>query len=238
MNKKHILIAALVLALIASHGLVWWLTSRAHSPEQLAVQVGPPQPSLIPVAVTKGPVERTVLADCRPEARHVIAPDLSTAAGADNRPVVTGLPVKAGASMGNSDILTEVSSGPVIMLEGSLPAFRTLSVGVRGADVEQLHVALDKLDLYSGTHKAEYSTATAVHMREDGESYVDRRRQGRDEQIAVEVVFEADGQAAVAAQAPPDPKDYGNPSPRTPRSWSRSLPSSRSESLTRCSCLL
>ncbi|MBV9382842.1 MAG: peptidoglycan-binding protein [Streptosporangiaceae bacterium] len=55
--------------------------------------------------------------------------------------VYTSLP-KAGQVFSRGQVMYRVSGGPVILLYGSVPAYRTLSEGMRGRDVEQLNANL------------------------------------------------------------------------------------------------
>jgi peptidoglycan hydrolase-like protein with peptidoglycan-binding domain len=50
-----------------------------------------------------------------------------------------------GSTVGQGGTLLEVDEEPVVMMLGDLPAYRTLSQGDSGADVEQLKAALDDL---------------------------------------------------------------------------------------------
>lgn len=161
MRRTSAIIAAVCLLLI-THAATWWFAAQAGTPEQRAADSAAPPPSQITVDVDDMPVERTVLADCRAEARHTLAPDLSVSVAEGSTPVVTGTPVAAGDQLDSGALLAEVSSRPVIMLKGDVPVFRTMSVGTRGVDVTQLHTALRSLSLYAGPVDAPYSVRTGA----------------------------------------------------------------------------
>ena len=63
---------------------------------------------------------------------------------------VTSLPA-VGQVTTQGQVLYEVSGVPVVLLYGSTPAFRTLSEGVTGADVEQLNADLVALGYVTST---------------------------------------------------------------------------------------
>ncbi|GAA2840310.1 peptidoglycan-binding protein [Kribbella solani] len=84
--------------------------------------------------------------------------------------VVTGVP-GAGDLRRAGQVLYEVNGKPVILLKGSIPVFRDLKQGDKGADVKQLNAALVKLG-YSSYLSASssyygYLTKAAVKKMED-----------------------------------------------------------------------
>ncbi len=64
--------------------------------------------------------------------------------------VVTGRVPEVGAAVARGDVLLEIVDRPVIVLPGELPAYRTLSMGMRGGDVVQLRQALTDWDIAAG----------------------------------------------------------------------------------------
>jgi len=73
---------------------------------------------------------------------------------------LTGLP-SAGDVLGRGDVLYSVDDQPVVLMYGSLPAYRALAVGAEGADVEQLEKNLEKLGYDGFTVDDEFTDATA-----------------------------------------------------------------------------
>ncbi len=78
--------------------------------------------------------------------------------------VISKVLTHLGQTLTEGDVLTEVSGQPVFLLEGSVPAYRTLYVGDSGGDVLQLQQSLQRLGLLSvttGTFDAATSDAVA-----------------------------------------------------------------------------
>jgi hypothetical protein len=73
---------------------------------------------------------------------------------------ITGLPA-VGDVLGRGDELYAVDDRPVVLLFGTLPAYRTLSPGTEGQDVEQFEQNLEALGYDGFTVDDEYTDATA-----------------------------------------------------------------------------
>ncbi|MFC7532645.1 efflux RND transporter periplasmic adaptor subunit [Actinoplanes sp. GCM10030250] len=73
---------------------------------------------------------------------------------------VTRLPA-AGRTLGRGQALYRIDNKPVLLLLGSLPAYRDLSPGVEGADVKQFEKNLWALGYRGFTVDDEYTSATA-----------------------------------------------------------------------------
>jgi peptidoglycan hydrolase-like protein with peptidoglycan-binding domain len=73
---------------------------------------------------------------------------------------VTGLPAE-GATVIRGAALFRLDNKPVTLLYGSLPAYRTLSAGVKGADVQQFEQNLRALGYRGFTVDATYDASTA-----------------------------------------------------------------------------
>jgi peptidoglycan hydrolase-like protein with peptidoglycan-binding domain len=80
----------------------------------------------------------------------------------DNRldGTVTGL-AGAGATVGRGEVLYRLDDHPVVLMYGSVPAYRPLSPGTEGPDVAQLEKNLAKLGYTGFTVDDEYTYATA-----------------------------------------------------------------------------
>ena len=111
------------------------------SPAQVAANAKPPRASLITARVRFGvlavPINiRANVGDGNPV--QVGAPsDLGGSLA-----VVTSLGVSAGQRVGQGQLLLTVAERPVFLFAGPIPAFRTMSPGMRGADVAQLQTGL------------------------------------------------------------------------------------------------
>jgi peptidoglycan hydrolase-like protein with peptidoglycan-binding domain len=73
---------------------------------------------------------------------------------------LTGLPA-AGDVLERGDVLYSVDDTPVVLMYGSLPAYRPLNVGTEGADVKQFEKNLAELGYDGFTVDDEYTDATA-----------------------------------------------------------------------------
>ena len=78
---------------------------------------------------------------------------------------VTGLPAE-GATVIRGAALFRLDNKPVALLYGSLPAYRTLSTGVKGADVKQFEQNLWALGYRGFTVDSTYSWATASAVKD------------------------------------------------------------------------
>lgn len=82
---------------------------------------------------------------------NVIAEWTSVPIGVNNAAgVLTGIDVEAGREVDQGSQLYSVNLRPVIIAEGEVPAFRAITPGVRGADVQQLQSMLAALGYYGG----------------------------------------------------------------------------------------
>lgn len=79
--------------------------------------------------------------------------------------VITSVDVGAGDEVGPGAILYTVNLRPVVIAQGGVPAFRSLSRGVNGADVAQLQELLTSAGLYSGPIDGGFGSATARAVR-------------------------------------------------------------------------
>jgi peptidoglycan hydrolase-like protein with peptidoglycan-binding domain len=89
---------------------------------------------------------------------------------------VTGLPVE-GATLTRGRAIFHLDNKPVTLLYGSLPAYRTLSTGAKGADVRQLERNLRALGYRGFTVDGTYSWATASAVK-DWQDDLDRSETG------------------------------------------------------------
>ncbi|MBL3698589.1 hypothetical protein D3228_02840 [Leucobacter luti] len=134
------------------------------SPAELAARTAPPKAGPVTAAVETREIENTVVT--RGDVTYADAVDVSLdTGGSDARPVITGHVPEAGAEFNAGSIALEVAGRPVIVFPGELPAYRNLSVGMRGPDVTQLKSALSSMGYWAGdlgSDQFEYDTATAL----------------------------------------------------------------------------
>jgi peptidoglycan hydrolase-like protein with peptidoglycan-binding domain len=89
----------------------------------------------------------------------------TTTISSRGRGTVTGLPAE-GATLTRGRAIFRLDNKPVILLYGSLPAYRTLSTGVSGTDVKQFERNLRALGYQGFTVDSSYSWATASAVKE------------------------------------------------------------------------
>lgn len=157
------------------------------TPTQREALAAPPPPSEV-----TAPLESRVVADQVVTRGEVAASQSQDAlrgrVPADStRVIITRLPVKVGASVPPGKVAVELSGRPVIVLEGSFPAYRDLSEGSTGIDVRQLQTALGKVGLPVATTELGVfgrGTAAAVNALYRKAGYV-----GQADLPASEVLF-------------------------------------------------
>ena len=155
------LIAAVaVVSLLIGVGVMQFIVS----PAELAARTAPPKAGPVTAPVELRAIENTVVS--RGEVTYADAVTVTIdAGGGEARPVVTGHVPESGTVFNAGNIALEVAGRPVIVLPGALPAYRTLSVGMRGPDVVQLKTALSAMGYWPGdvgSDLFEYDTASAL----------------------------------------------------------------------------
>lgn len=106
------------------------------------------------------------------EASGTVTPANSVSVGSPTQGLVVEI-ADLGDIVGAGDMIAVVDDQPVIVIEGNTPMWRTLTIGVEGADVEQLELALVGFGLdpsESVTVDTEYTSATADLVRDWQES--------------------------------------------------------------------
>ena len=134
------------------------------SPAELAAKSKPPEPGPITTPIELRTIENTVIT--RGEVTYADAVDVTIdTAGGEDRPVITGHVPAVGAELKAGSIALEVAGRPVIVMPGGLPAYRSLSIGMRGPDVLQLKTALISMGFAAGdpaNDTFEWDTASAL----------------------------------------------------------------------------
>lgn len=143
-RRRLLIVVAAGAALLSAGGI--GAATMVKSPAERAASQGPP-----PADVLTAPVEHRVLEDSVVLRGTVQADQTSeitavSGGGGDAvRAVMTRTPLREGATVGAGSVLVEISGRPLFALPGTLPAYRDLKPGARGADVAQLQRALSRL---------------------------------------------------------------------------------------------
>lgn len=164
-HRRHRFVLALSAVAVLFLGVGFAAAWYVKSPAQVAAEAKPPTAGLITAPLSKRAISNTVIV--RGDAGYSDATDVTVGAyGSGGAPaVVSGHVPAAGEILRPGSVALELSSRPVIVLPGSLPAFRTLRVGVSGADVLQFKAALQALGIDSGdpaSNLFDEATASAV----------------------------------------------------------------------------
>lgn len=139
------MVGTVTAGVLASTGVAWYTAAQARTPAQRAAQTRPPADSVITAPV--GPCPLTESVDLTGSLRvtgRIPVTGPASAAGA-SRAVVTKLPLAQGAKVRSGAVVAEISGRPVIVLPGAFPAYRDLTSGTAGPDVQQLQRALKQL---------------------------------------------------------------------------------------------
>ena len=145
-NRTLVVLAIVaVLSLLAGFGL----SQLIVNPAEVAARTAPPEAGLITV-----PIEHRELANdvtLRGDVLFDGATSLSIEVGEMAiRAIVTGQIPELGSQIDAGSVILEVAGRPVIALEGDLPTFRTLRMGLSGPDVIQLREALSAIGINAG----------------------------------------------------------------------------------------
>lgn len=167
-RRLWLLVGLVVIATVA--GVAWMVGSRVKSPAQAAADAEPPEPSLVTAEVVLRRLADTMVTEGEVTAARVTEVIARTPAGATAAVVVDVLAV--GGRLVDGGVAAVVSGRPVIMLEGSIPAYRDLQRGSVGRDVRQLEEALVRLG----------------HLDGEADEMFDRSTE-----LAVETLYEATG---------------------------------------------
>ncbi len=157
MSRRVILALVAVVAVLAA-GLGWFAGQRIKSPADIAAEAQPPEASLITVPVEQRSLSSNVV--IRGQVEFSESTDISISGSADGVAIVTRLPKVIGDELAEGDVVVEVAGRPVIVLQGDLPVFRSLTPTLEGPDVRQLEESLVRLGLDPGVVDGIYDTAT------------------------------------------------------------------------------
>ncbi|GAA3618099.1 peptidoglycan-binding protein [Nonomuraea rosea] len=149
------LFAGLAAAVLAAAAWLWLGGATAGAPQQTAAGGLPP-------ATTK--VTRQTLVDTQTKA-GTLGHGPQTVLSSKLAGTLTRVPA-VGATVKRGKTVYRVDDTPVMLLYGSLPAYRALSPGVEGTDVEQFERNLRALGYDGFTLDETYSSQTATAVRE------------------------------------------------------------------------
>ena len=187
----------LVLAAVAAAAALGWAAGqRVRTPEQVAIEAEPPEPSLITVEVELTELAADVIT--RADVGYDDPAALSLSGALGGRPpvlLVTSAPER-GTDLPEGSAAIEISGRPVFLLVGEIPVFRDMRPKSEGPDVLQLEAALSRLGYFDGApdEKWDPDTGAAVAAwyesagtpprgeRRGGEAARYRPRSGEDRQ--------------------------------------------------------
>ena len=120
--------------------------ARISSPDQRAAAAKAPEPSVIKAKVEEKTLSETIVINGDVTASNSVDVTADSAgAGGGSTPVVSDVRTKVGDTINEGQTVVVISGRPVIVLQGSVPAYRDLQPGMLGNDVLQLQKALKRL---------------------------------------------------------------------------------------------
>jgi peptidoglycan hydrolase-like protein with peptidoglycan-binding domain len=139
----------------------WYMGSRIQSPAEMAARTAPPEPS--PILV---PVESRVLSTdvvTRGTVRFGLPQPISIAPSTvkGGAGLISSLP-RPNSQFGEGEVIMSASGRPVFVLRGATPAFREMSPGTTGGDVQQFEEALARLGFDPGPVDGNYDQKTSA----------------------------------------------------------------------------
>lgn len=161
-TRPRWIISGAAAASIAVVGGGWFAATAFQSPAQREAAAAPPTPGIVTATVERGDLVRT--ATLRLTVQRQARTDLPLPTQPDDLSIVTAQPVSAGATLNAGAVATEVNGRPVIALPGDFPYYRTLTVGDRGPDVDQLQRGLMAAGLLHG-HDGVFGAPTESAVR-------------------------------------------------------------------------
>lgn len=169
-RRRVILLGVVILVVIAAvSGLL--VSTHIKSPAEQAAQVKPPPLTQLTATVQRTVLTATVLGQAAVGAPKEYSPStLSSGGGGGGGPasqdvqsIVTKVFARKGSYIGQGTVMFEVAGRPFFLLQGSVPAYRSLQPGESGQDVTQLQDDLDTMG-YSvgGDTSGDFGPGTAA----------------------------------------------------------------------------
>jgi Putative peptidoglycan binding domain len=163
-RRRTRLLAGALALVVGAAGIGWLAGKRVKSPGDAAAARKPPAASLVTVPVEERVLASTVTARGTIRYEQPLPVTLAGAVGGDGTSggatQVTRAPVKGG-DLKEADVAIEVSGRPVLVLEGELPMYRSITPGTSGRDVKQLEEALARLGIDPGPVDGVFDATTA-----------------------------------------------------------------------------
>jgi peptidoglycan hydrolase-like protein with peptidoglycan-binding domain len=163
MNRNRTVLLGCILALMAvMAGGAWVAGKQIVSPAEAAARTAPPTAS--PILV---PIEKRVLSSqivTRGTARFSTPQPIALAPSAlktNTAGLLTTVPV-ANKQFNEGDVIFTASGRPVMVLQGTTPAYRDMIFGTAGDDVKQLEEGLKRLGFDPGKVDGEFDESTSA----------------------------------------------------------------------------
>lgn len=165
-RRRRVALAVLVAAVLAGAAGMW-IGSQIESPADRAAARGAPTPSLVTVPVERRQLTSEVVLSGEVAYNEPLSVTLAGAVGLDpgETAVVTELR-EVGTDVQEGDVLLEVTTRPVFVLQGELPMYRRLVIGTEGPDVAQLEQAMARLGYDPGTVDTAFDASTAAAVEQ------------------------------------------------------------------------
>lgn len=159
---RRALITVLVCAVVVTAG-GWVGAQFITTPQQVAARARPPAPSVLTADVESRVVSDTVVTRGDVGYSHVVNVLAGRTVAGAAATVITALPIGIGGEIQPGAVLAQLSGRPVFALTGAFPAYRDLSEGLVGPDVEQLQAALAEIGIKGNwDKKAVFGRGTAI----------------------------------------------------------------------------
>lgn len=142
LKKSHVLSGVLAVALLGATATAWYFAAQARTPAQRAEETEEPEDSVIAVRVEEGQLVDTMEFTAVLDRTGDFAVPAPAAPEGIEVALASKLPLETGDEVNAGTVLLEVSGRPMIALPGDVPAYRDLTEGDSGPDVEQLQKAL------------------------------------------------------------------------------------------------
>jgi HlyD family secretion protein len=161
MGRRRLGLPALVIGSIVLAAAAGAVARGFVSPAQQAAHAAPPPPSLITAPVHYGVLPQHLV--MRATVAHDDPVTVQPPQNLTGAAVVTSVNVAAGKPVRDGQMLGTVSEQPVFVMQGEVPAFRTISLGVTGVDVSELQAGLTGAGYSVGEDaKGVYGAGTAA----------------------------------------------------------------------------
>lgn len=161
-RSRYRALTLVIVVAILSAVVSWVAATRMTSPEEARRSRREPQASLVTVPVERRVLESELVLRGRFESTDeivVTAPNRKASAG----PVVVTKELPGvGTQVVEGQVLAEMSGRPLIVLRGTLPAYRDITFGARGDDVRQLEDGISRLGIDPGPVDGVFDEGTQV----------------------------------------------------------------------------